>query len=149
MLNIANGPLQVAEFPTFANENEEIQHEVMLVAHYNNVHKGIIDTEFIQWALDDSVSCCVVHWFFDDFSGVVDENILCFLNGVFNHYTMYYDESNNCLKFKFRGTGGDLNVDYTEYYVLAGTVFEGTESPMDIDAVFSKLQLQKSRRHLN
>ena len=53
-------------------------------------------------------------------------------------YTMYYDESNNCLKFKFKDADGDLNVDYTEDYVLAGVAFEGTESPMHIDAVFSK-----------
>ncbi len=144
MLNIANRPLTTAEFPMFANESEGIQRELSLVARYNNAHKGIIDTEFIQWALDNSISYRIVHWFIRDFSGVDDENILCFLDGVFNHYTMYYDESNNCLKFKFKDADGDLNVDYTEDYVLAGVAFEGTESPMDIDAVFSKLQLQKS-----
>lgn len=78
MLNVANGPSQISKFPTFANENEEIQHEVMLAAHYDNAHKGIIDTEFIQWAVDDSVSYRVVYWFIGDFSGVVDENILFF-----------------------------------------------------------------------
>lgn len=144
MLNLANRPLTTAEFPPFAYGSEEIQRELTLVARYNNAHKGIIGTEFIQWALDNSVSYRVVHWFIHDFSGVNDENILCFLDGVFNHYTMYYDESNNCLKFKFKDAGGDLNVDYTEDYVLAGVAFEGIESPMDIDAVFSKLQLQKS-----
>ena len=57
---------------------------------------------------------------------------------------MYYDESNNCIKFQFKDANGDLNVNYTEDYVLAGIAFEGTEPPMDIDAVFSKLKLQKS-----
>ena len=144
MLNIANKPLATADFPDFAEESVEIKREITLVAHYNNAHKGIIDTEFIQWALDNSISYCVVRWFIGNFSGVDDENILCFLDGVFNHYTMYYDESNNCLKFKFKDADGDLNVDYTEDYVLAGVAFEGTEPPMDIDAVFSKLRLQKS-----
>lgn len=144
MLNIANRPLTTAEFPAFAYENKGIQRELTLVARYNNANKGIIDTEFISWALDNSISYRVVHWFIHDFSGVDDEKILFFLDGVFNHYTMYYDESNNCLKFKFKDADGDLNVDYTEDYVLAGVAFEGTEPPMDIDAVFSKLQLQKS-----
>ena len=144
MLNIANRPLTTADFPDFAGENTEVQKELSLVAQYNNVHKGIIDTEFLQWALDHSISYRVVRWFIHDFSGVDDKNILFFLDGVFNHYTMYYDESNNCLKFKFKDADGDLNVDYTEDYVLAGVAFEGTEPPMDIDAVFSKLQLQKS-----
>ena len=144
MLNIANCPMTKAEFPAFACESEGIQRELTLVARYNNAHKGIIDANFIQWALDNSISYRVVRWFVGVFSGVDDENILCFLDGVFNHYTMYYDESNNCLKFKFKDNNGDLNVDYTEDYVLAGVAFEGTESPIDIDAVFSKLQLQKS-----
>ena len=144
MLNIANRPLTEDEFPSFGNENEEIQHELTLVACYNNAHKGIIETEFIKWALDNTISYRVVHWFIHDFSGVEDEYILCFLDGVFNHYTMYYDESNNCLKFKFKDANGDLNVDYTEDYVLAGVAFEGTEPPMDIDAFFSKLKFQKS-----
>ena len=136
MLNVANRPLTADEFPLFGNGNEEIQRELTLVACYNNAHKGIIDTEFIQWALDNSISYRVVYWFVHDFSGVNDKNILCFLDGVFNHYTMYYDESNNCLKFKFKDVDGDLNVDYTEDYVLAGVAFEGTEPPMDIDTVF-------------
>lgn len=63
---------------------------------------------------------------------------------LISNYDTYYDESNNCLKFKFKDENGDLNVDYTEDYVLAGVAFEGTEPPVDIDAVFSKLQLQKS-----
>ncbi len=144
MLNISNRPLTTAEFPAFANENAEIQRELTLVAHYNNAHKGIIDTEFIQWALDNSISYRVINWFIGDFSDVDDENVLCFLDGIFNHYTMYYDESNNCLKFKFKDTAGNLNVDYTEDYVLAGVAFEGTEPPIDVDTIFSKLQLQKS-----
>ena len=144
MLNISNHPLTTVDFPDFANENTDIRQELSLVARYNNAHKGIIDAEFIQWALDNSISYRVVRWFVADFSGVDDENILCFLDGVFNHYTMYYDESNNCLKFKFKDADGDLNVDYTKDYVLAGVAFEGTEPSMDIDAVFSKLKLQKS-----
>ena len=144
MINIANRQLTTADYPEFFNENEGIQNELTQVARYNNVRKGIIDAKFIQWALDNSISYRVVRWFIADFSGVDDENILCFLDGVFNHYTMYYDESNNCLKFKFKDENGDLNVDYTEDYVLAGVAFEGAEPPIDIDAVFSKLQLQKS-----
>lgn len=144
MLNISNRPLATLDFPKFANGNEGIQFELTQVAQYNNIHKGIIDDEFIQWALDNSISYRVVRWFVADFSGVDDENILCFLDGVFNHYTMYYDESNNCIKFQFKDANGDLNVNYTEDYVLAGIAFEGTEPPMDIDAVFSKLKLQKS-----
>ena len=144
MLNISNRPLTKTDFPEFTNENEGIMCELTRVAHYNNIHNGIIDAEFIQWALDNSISYRVVRWFIADFSGVDDENILCFLDGVFNHYTMYYDESNNCIKFKFKNVDGDLNVDYTEDYVLAGVAFEGTEPPMDIDTVFSKLKLQKS-----
>lgn len=102
MLNINNRPLTITDFPEFANENEGVQYELTQVARYNNVHKGIIDAEFIQWALDNSISYRVVRWFVADFSGVDDEKIICFLDGVFNHYTMYYDESNNCLKFKFK-----------------------------------------------
>ena len=144
MINIANRPLTPVDFPKFGDESDDIQHELTLVACYNNGHKGIIDTEFISWALENSISYRVVRWFVADFSGVDDENILCFLDGVFNHYTMYYDESNNCLKFKIKDIHGDFNVDYTEDYVLAGVAFEGTEPPMDIETVFSKLQLQKN-----
>lgn len=144
MLNIANRPLTADDFPTFVCESVAVQRELTLVAQYNNAHKGVIDAAFIQWALDNSISYRVVHWFIGTFSGVDDKNTLCFLDGIFNHYTMYYDESNNCLKFKFKDDGGDLNVDYTEDYVLAGVAFEGTEPPLDIDTVFSKLQLQKS-----
>ena len=50
MLNINNRPLTIADFPEFANENEGVQYELTQVARYNNVHKGIIDAEFIQWA---------------------------------------------------------------------------------------------------
>ena len=149
MLNINNRPLTITDFPEFANENEGVQYELTQVARYNNVHKGIIDAEFIQWALDNSISYRVVRWFVADFSGVDDEKIICFLDGVFNHYTMYYDESNNCLKFKFKDENGDLNVDYTEDYVLAGVAFEGTEPPVDIDAVFSSYNYKNPLPILN
>lgn len=69
MLNIANRPMTTAEYPTFANESEGIQRELSLVARYNNAHKGIIDTEFIQWALDNSISYHIAHWFICVFFG--------------------------------------------------------------------------------
>ena len=144
MLNIANRLVTTADFPKFANENDKVRQDLTLVTDYNNSHNGIIDVNFIRWAKDHNISYRVVRWFISDFSGVNDEKFLCYIDGIFNYYTMYYDESNNCLKFQFKDEDGNLNVDYTEDYVLAGVAFEGTKPPINIDDVFAKLQLQKN-----
>ncbi len=144
MFYIVNRLVTTDDFPKFANESDKNRQDLILIADYNNAHKGIIDTNFIQWAIEHGMPYHVVRWFINDFSGVNDEKILCYIDGIFNHYTMYYDESNNCLKFQFKDNNGKLNVDYTEDFVLAGIAFEGTESPIDIDAIFAKLQLQQN-----
>lgn len=82
MLNIANCPLKTVDFPTFSDESDEIYHELTLIARYNNAHKGFIDAEFIQWALDNRISFRVVRWFATDFSCVGDEAVPCFLDGI-------------------------------------------------------------------
>ena len=144
MFSIANRPLTLQDYLDFVEVHPELNSELDKIAVYNNSHKGIIDEEFIKWAVDNSISYKTIKWFLYEFSGINDENIICFVDGIFNHYTMHYDESNNCLKFKFKNSNGELNVDYTEDFVLAGVAYEGEIPPVDIEAIFCKLNLQKT-----
>lgn len=144
MVCTANAPLTEQDFADFVKNNPQKLEELYLVAKYNNGHKGIIDEEFIKWAIDNSISYETIQWFLFEFSAITDEDIACIVDGIFNHYTMYYDESNNCLKFKFKNDSGELNTDYTEDFVLAGVAYEGDTPPVEIDSIFDKLKLQKN-----
>lgn len=142
--SFGNPPLIITDFPDEFKHDSILKESLLRIANYNNSHKGIIDDEFIDWAIKNKISYSAIKWFIKDFSLVDDIETLSYIDGVLNKYTIYYDESNNCLKFKFKDHSGKLNTDYTEDFVLAGIVFEGNEPALDVDKLFQELHLQKN-----
>lgn len=135
-----NPTLFARDFP----DNITDRTSLLRIAEYNNHHHGIIDNEFIHWALQNDISYEVMLWFIKDFSEQTDEELLWLIDSQFCPYTIYCDESSNCVKFRFKDETGKLNFDWRNDFVLAGIAFEGETPPFDLDNLFSSFKLQKT-----
>lgn len=138
--SFGNGPLFSQQFP----DNITDRASLLKIAEYNNHHHGIIDNEFIHWALQNNISYEVILWFIKDFSEQSDQELLWLIDSQFCPYTIYCDESSNAIKFRFKDETGKLNVDWRNDFVLAGIAFEGDDPPFDIDNLFASFKLQKN-----
>lgn len=136
----ANGPLFSQQFPDHITDRTSF----LQIAKYNNNHHGIIDNEFLEWALKKDISYEAVLWFVKDFSEQTDQELLWLIDAYFCPYTIYCDESSNAIKFRFKDETGKLNVDWRNDFVLAGIAYEGDAPPFDIDELFASFKLQKT-----
>ena len=138
--SFVNGPLFSQQFPDHITDRTSI----LQIAEYNNRHHGIIDNDFLKWALKNNISYEAVLWFVKDFSEQTDEELLQLIDAYFCPYTIYCDESSNAIKFRFKDETGKLNVDWRNDFVLAGIAYEGDTPPLDIDVLFASFKLQKT-----
>lgn len=125
-------------------ENIDLYADLEKIANYNDIKHGIIDNDFIEWALKNRVSYDSILWFVKDFSQQNDRNLLWFIDACFCPYIVYCDESSNCVKFRFKDDTGKLNVDWRNDFVLAGIVYDSNITPFNIDDLFASLNLQKT-----
>lgn len=70
--------------------------------------------------------------------------MLWIIDSFFKCYTIYLDESNNCVKFRFKDIKGNTNVKWYNDFVLSGIAFEGDSDPIRIEELFRKFELQKN-----
>ena len=138
--SFANGPLFAQQFPDYITDRTSL----LQIAEYNNRHHGIIDNDFLKWALKNGISYEAILWFVKDFSEQTDQELLWLINAYFCPYTIYCDESSNAIKFRFKDETGKLNVDWRNDFVLAGIAYEGDTPPFDIDKLFTSFKLQKT-----
>ena len=135
-----NRPLFAQDFPDHITDRTSL----LQIAEYNNRHHGIIDNDFLKWALQNNIWYEAVLWFVKDFSEQTDQELLWLIDAYFCPYTIYCDESSNAIKFRFKDKTGKLNVDWRNDFVLAGIAYEGDTPPFDIDKLFSSFKLQKT-----
>lgn len=135
---ITNPPLFYDRIPM----NLRSRKDISKVISYNNSNKGIITNDFFAWALKNNIHYDAIKWFILDFSKQKDQEIKWMIDAIFNHYTIYLDESSNGIKFKFKDTEGNTNVKWYNDFILAGLAYEGEEPPIDIDDLFVKFKLQ-------
>lgn len=138
--SFANGPLFSQQFPEHIADRTSL----LQIAKYNNHQHGIIDNEFLKWALKNDISYESVLWFVKDFSGQTNQELLWLVDAYFCPYTIYCDESSNAIKFRFKDETGRLNVDWRNDFVLAGIAYEGDTPPFDIEKLFASFKLQKT-----
>ena len=138
--SFGNRPLFPQDFP----ENITDMTSLLQIAEYNNRHHGIIDNDFLKWALKNSVSYEAILWFVKDFSEQTDQELMWLIDAYFCPYTIYCDESSNAIKFRFKDETGRLNVDWRNDFVLAGIAYEGDIPPFDIGELFASFKLQKT-----
>lgn len=138
--SFGNPPLNGIDIPQDKRKDENY----IKIANYNNSHHGIIDNDFFKWALENNVSYESILWFFQEFSKQCDHELLQLTDSLFNKYTIFCDESNNCVKFDFKDESGILNTDWKNDFVLAGVIYDGTIPPFDVDELFASLKFQKS-----
>lgn len=138
--SFANGPLFSQQFPNHIADRTSL----LQIAEYNNRRHGIIDNDFLKWALKNGISYEAVLWFVKDFSAQTDQELLWLIDAYFCPYTIYCDESSNAIKFRFKDETGKLNVDWRNDFVLAGIAYEGDTPPFDIDELFASFKLQKT-----
>ncbi|RGD85735.1 hypothetical protein DWY35_05845 [Ruminococcus sp. AF25-13] len=135
-----NAPLYFENIPDELKKSEDIKK----IVNYNNRNKGIITNDFLIWALETGISYDVISWFIKDFSGQSDQELLWIIDSFFKCYTIYLDESNNCVKFRFKDIKGNTNVKWYNDFVLSGIAFEGDSDPIRIEDLFRKFELQKN-----
>ena len=138
--SFGNRPLFPQDFPDHITDRTSF----LQIAEYNNRHHGIIDNDFLKWALQNNITYEAVLWFVKDFSEQTDEELLQLIDAYFCPYTIYCDESSNAIKFRFKDETGKLNVDWRNDFVLAGVAYEGDTPPFDIDELFASFKLQKT-----
>ena len=138
--SFANGPLFPQQFPNHIADRTSL----LQIAEYNNRHHGIIDNDFLKWALKNGICYEAVLWFVKDFSEQTDQELLWLIDAYFCPYTIYCDESSNAIKFRFKDETGKLNVDWRNDFVLAGIAYEGDTPSFNIDKLFSSFKLQKT-----
>lgn len=138
--SFGNRPLFPQDFPDHIIDRTSL----LQIAEYNNRHHGIIDNDFLKWALKNGISYEAILWFVKDFSEQTDQEFLWLIDAYFCPYTIYCDESSNAIKFRFKDETGKLNVDWRNDFVLAGIAYEGDTPIFDIDELFASFKLQKT-----
>lgn len=138
--SFGNRPLFPQDFPLHIADRTSL----LQIAGYNNQHHGIIDNNFLKWALQNNISYEAILWFVKNFSEQTDKEVLQLIDAYFCPYTIYCDESSNAIKFRFKDETGKLNVDWRNDFVLAGIAYEGDTLPFDIDELFASFKLQKT-----
>ena len=118
--------------------------DINKIMNYNNQNKGIITNDFFTWALENNISYEVINWFIKDFSCQMNKELEWLIDAFFNQYTIYLDESSNCVKFRFKDIDGNTNVNWYNDFVLSGIAFEGKSEPFNIDELFNKFAIQKN-----
>ena len=119
--SFANKPLFWEDIPDRLKKSDNVKK----VMNYNNVNKGIITNDFFAWALENVIPYDVIKWFVKDFSCQNNQELYWLIDALFNHYTIYLDESNNCVKFRFKDIKGNTNVKWYNDFVLSGIAIEG------------------------
>lgn len=138
--SFGNAPLFYEDIPERLKNSDDINK----IANYNNMNKGIITNDFFLWALDNNISYDAICWFIKDFSGQDDIELTHVIDALFNHYTIFLDESNNCVKFRFKDTEGNTNVKWYNDFVLSGIVLESDMCSFNVDELFGKFELQSN-----
>lgn len=139
-ISFGNRPLYPQDFPDYISDKTGL----IQILEYNNRNHGIIDNDFLKWALQNNIAYETVLWFVKDFSEQTDEELLQLIDAYFCPYTIYCDESSNAIKFRFKDETGKLNIDWRNDFVLAGIAYEGDMHPFDIDELFASFKLQKT-----
>ena len=93
--------------------------EAKKIFEYSDSKQGIIDYSFLEWALENNISYSSIWWFVVDICGKTDLPTKSVINTLFNKYIMYFDESNNCVKFRFKSSGGTTNTNWFDDFVAA------------------------------
>lgn len=135
-----NKPIMKNDIPDQLRDNQDIKK----IATYNNQNKGIIDRSFIIWALENNLSYESIHWFITDFSNIDDPVLNNIVDSFFYRYTIYMDESNNCVKFKFKDKSGATNANWYDDFILAGIIFDPSKHDFDIDSLFNDFHIQNN-----
>ena len=118
--------------------------EAKKIFEFSDSHKGIIDYSFLDWALKNNISYESVWWFVVEKCANSDPQITSTVNTLFNRYKMFFDETSNCVKFRFKEINGKTNKPWFNDFVVGGIAYLGETFPIDIDELFSKFKIQKS-----
>lgn len=114
------------------------------IAGYNDFCHGVITENFFKWALQNNVDYASIQWFIEIFSGQKETRLTHLVNAFFKKYRIFFDETGNCVKFRFKNEDGDTNVKWFNDFVIAGVVYDYNLGEFDIDSLFNRLKLQKN-----
>lgn len=135
-----NRMLEYKDIPMDLKHNENLKK----IAEYNNFQRGLITEYFFKWALSNNIDYASIQWFIEIFSKQKDDSLKDLINAFYKNYKIYSDETNNCVKFRFKNEKGDINTQWYNDFVIAGVVYDKDLGLFDIDSLFDKLKLQKN-----
>lgn len=118
--------------------------EAKKILEYNDDHHGLIEYEFLDWALNNNISYESIHWFVVEVCNNNEAHILSTIKTLFIKYKLFFDETSNCIKFRFKNDDGKTNKPWYNDFVIAGIAYLDECFPIDIEELFSKFKIQKS-----
>lgn len=115
--------------------------DALKIAEFSNRHKGIIDDSFYEWVKDESLCEDSICWFLNDLPQYQFDKLNIMLK---KSYMIYYDESNNNLKFRFKDK--KLKTAIENDFVLAGVAYAVDSKIEDtvIKDLFDSFELSKN-----
>lgn len=118
--------------------------ESLKILTYSDDHQGVIDYDFLNWALDANISYASVEWFITKICNNHDRPIISTIRTLFMKYKLFFDETSNCVKYRFKNGEGQTNSAWYNDFVVGGIAYLGDDFPINVDDLFSQFKMQKS-----
>lgn len=118
--------------------------EALKILTYSDDHQGVIDYDFLNWALDANISYASVEWFITKICNNHDRPIISTIRTLFMKYKLFFDETSNCVKYRFKNGEGQTNSAWYNDFVVGGIAYLGDDFPINVDDLFSQFKMQKS-----
>lgn len=127
------------DFSTAPNNEEAIK-----ILTFSDMHHGVIDCTFLDWALNIDISYESLEWFVTKICNSNDRQIISTLRTLFLKYKLFFDETSNCVKYRFKDVEGQTNSPWYNDFVIGGIAYLGDTFPINLDDLFAQFKIQKS-----
>lgn len=130
---------KTVDFSTAPNNGEAIK-----ILTFSDAHQGVIDYDFLDWALNADISYVSLEWFITKVCNNHECQIISTIRTLFLKFKLFFDETSNCVKYKFKGVEGQTNSPWYNDFVVGGIAYLGDDFPINVDNLFEQFKIQKS-----
>ncbi|EXM38435.1 hypothetical protein RASY3_13290 [Ruminococcus albus SY3] len=118
--------------------------EALKILSFSDAHQGVIDYDFLDWALEADISYESIEWFATKVCNNCAREIISTIRTLFLKYKMFFDETSNCIKYRFKGVDGHTNSAWYNDFVVGGIAYLNDVFPINVDDLFAQFKMQKS-----
>ena len=118
--------------------------EALKIFTFSDAHQGVIDYDFLDWALNADIAYESIEWFVTKACNNCERQIISTIRTLFMKYKLFFDETSNCVKYRFKNGEGQTNSAWYNDFVVGGIAYLGDDFPINVDDLFSQFKMQKS-----